>query len=188
MAKQGQDPTVAAPVSEAEHQAVARLRRAIAAARSDLAALKREAQSAGDDVAAVLEPTATLTASARALSTTIQTLECALQEFSRRGTPLYLGPPPARPGLGVPLVLLLLGSLVVGWLLFGPDRDRASRRQVYELPAAPRIIPPAAPRPLPEPPADPADLDPAPRHLSPAPTPAPAPPAPVAPPRRDADA
>lgn len=183
MQKQGQ--AAPAPVersSEADHQAVARLRRAIADARSDLAALQREAQAAGGEVAAVLEPTATLTASARALSTTIQTLECALQDFSRRGTPLYLGPPPARPGPGVAAVLLLLCSLVVGWLLFGPDRDREARRRVYELPAAPRIIPPAAPRPVPEPRGpDPAPVEP-PAVLAPVPPPA------TPPPRRDTDA
>ena len=160
MAKQGQDPSTAAPVSEADRWALDHFRHELSDARGELDALKREAQATVAEVTEALGPIGPLTESARGLSTAIGRLEWQLQRFSQQGTPLYLGPPPARSGPGMGLVLLVVCSLVVlGWLLLGPDP--AARFPDLDRPALPR-------------------------RLSPAPTPAPA--APVAPPWRDADA
>ena len=175
MAKQGQDTRPAEGVTEAQRGALDRFRHDLSDARGELDALKQEAQATSAAVTEALGPVVPLTESARALSTAIESLEWQLQRFAQQGTPLYLGPPPARPGPGVALVLLVLCGLVgLGWVLFGPEP--AARFPDLDRPAV---------------------RDPLPRRLSPAPAPAdpPAvldpvpPPAPVAPgPRRDADA
>lgn len=193
MAKQGQQPdNPAAPVSEADRWALDHFRHELSEARGELDALKRDAQATVAEVTEALGPIVPLTESARGLSTAIERLEWQLQRFSQQGTPLYLGPPPARSGPGMGLVLVVVCSLVVlGWLLFGPDP--AARFSDLDRPALPRRLSPAPPPPAsadrvprPEPADPPLHPAPLPRRLSPPPTPAPA--APVAPPRRDADA
>lgn len=168
MAKQGEDTRPAAGVTEAQRGALDRFRHDLSDARGELDALKQEAQATSAAVTEALGPVGPLTESARALSTAIESLEWQLQRFAQQGTPLYLGPPPARPGPGVALVLLVLCGLVgLGWVLFGPEP--AARFPALDRPAVRDLLP---------------------RRLSPAPVPAPAAPVePVAPvPRRDADA
>ena len=173
MSKQGHDTSPIGQGREADRQALDRFRQNLSDARGELDALQRDAQATIAEVREAMGPVGPLTDATRALSMAIQDLECQLQTFAQRGTPVYLGPPPATRGGGLMVTLFFLLGLcgVMGWVLFGADPDPPAR-SIIRLPDDP-LLPRRAPLP-----ADPADL-----------VPVPPPPAPVAPlPRRDADA
>lgn len=155
MAKQGQHPA-ADRVSEAEWEALDNFRRDLSHARADLDALTHDARATMAEVTEVLRPITPLTTAARGLSLAVERLEDQLRAFAHRGTPVYLGPPPAPLGDRLIVALFfLLGLCGVGWMLFGPDLDppRSTLSRSYDptdlapVPPPRRIVP--APPPMP---------------------------------------
>lgn len=159
MRKQGQPPaSPAAPVSEAEWEALENFRRDLSHARADLDALKYEVHATMAEVTEVLRPVDPLTGSVRGLSLAVERLESQLQTFAHRGTPMYLGPRPAPLGDRLIVALFfLLGLCGVGWMLFGAALERPGQA-IMRLPDAPPPRPrdrPVLPPPVAEPPPAP---------------------------------